>query len=250
MQLHEKALKFSKLLRRRKFFGTLLRHRVSAAVEHLDAIRFCSPATLIDVGANKGQFAMAVRGLFPNAVIYAFEPLPKPASRFEKVFGSDPITHLHRIAIGGAKDNRTFYVTDREDSSSLLKPGNGQLEAFGISAKEEIEVVVKPLDSVIRLESVPRPILLKIDVQGSELDVLKGIAVLEAVDFIYVELSFVELYEGQALFEDAHAYMTARGFTLRGMFNQAYTEAFGPTQADCLFVRKGHYVMAGPPAAA
>lgn len=233
----EKSAKLGRLLGHNRFARTLLRHRVAATTEHLDAIRFCAPATLIDIGANKGQFATAVRGLFPNARIHAFEPFPDAADRFEAVFAGDRKARLHRVAIGDRTETRSFYVADREDSSSLLKPGSGQREAYGVGISKQIEVEVKPLGDAVDFEGLARPILLKIDVQGTELDVLKGIAALEAVDAIYVELSFVELYEGQALFEDVRAYLTARGFALRGVFNQSFTRAFGPTQADCLFVR-------------
>jgi hypothetical protein len=68
--------------------------------------------------------------------------------------------------------------------------------------------------------------------------VLEGCSTLEYASFIYVELSFVELYEGQALFEEVAAYLFGRGFTVMGVFNQVSTARFGPTQADFLFKRR------------
>ena len=232
-----RLIKLVALLRQPTFRRTLLRHRVAAAVEHVGAIRFCTPATLLDVGANKGQFSILARMLWPDALIHAFEPLPAAADRFAAVFRDDPRTCLHRVALGREAGTATFYVTDREDSSSLLQPGSGQKEAFGVGRKSEIEVPVVRLDGVVGWADLPRPILLKIDVQGGEQDVLRGIADLERLDFLYIELSFVELYEGQALFEEIREYLATRGFLLRDMFNQAFTTRFGPTQADCLFVR-------------
>lgn len=232
-----KLFKLAGLLRNSSFRSALLRHRVAAATEHLDAIRFCAPATLLDVGANKGQFSTAVRMLFPNAIIEAFEPLPSAAERFAALFAGDPQVRLNRMAIGSAEKDAIFYVTDREDSSSLLPPGAGQKTAFGVAAVDYIDVQVRPLEKVIDLATLARPLMLKIDVQGSELDVLRGISALDKVDFIYVELSFIELYDGQALFEDVRSYLVERGFILRGVFNQLYTKQFGPTQADCLFTR-------------
>lgn len=216
---------------------TLLRHRVAATTEHLDAIRFCAPAALLDVGANKGQFSTAVRGLFPSARIDAFEPLPAAADTYARVFAGDDRTRLHRSAIGAKAGRAVFHVADREDSSSLLPVGEGQRAAFGVGEARQIEVEVAPLGDLVDVAALPHPIMLKIDVQGAELQVLEGIVALAAIDSVYVELSFVELYEGQALFEDVRAFLTAHGFSLRGVFNQAFTEAFGPTQADCLFTR-------------
>lgn len=75
------------------------------------------------------------------------------------------------------------------------------------------------------------------DVQGGELGVFDGCDQLGEVDFIYVELSFVELYVGQPLFDSVNAYLVSRGFSLIGAFNQVSTEEYGPTQIDVLFRR-------------
>jgi FkbM family methyltransferase len=237
MSTRDKLFKLIGLARRPSFRAALMKHRVAAAIEQLDAIDWCQARTLIDVGANKGQFSLAFRGLVPGGTIHAFEPLPAAAARFEGVFAGDDKVTLHRCAIGAKRTQATFFVADREDSSSLLELGAGQKEAFAVSGKSQIEVAVRPLEDEIDLPALQGPIMLKIDVQGGELAVLEGIAALERIDAIYVELSFVELYVGQPLFEDVRAHLAGRGFVLRGVFNQAFTAAFGPTQADCLFVR-------------
>lgn len=234
LTLGRKALR---LLRRPRFAGAALRHGVAAAVEHLPAIRYSAAATLLDIGANKGQFSLAFRELRPEAEIIAFEPLAAAADRFQRIFGDDRRVRLHRVALSDAEAEAEFYVTDREDSSSLLKPGSGQRAAFGVAHRQTIRVPVKRLDAMVDLAALARPILVKIDVQGAELGVLKGCDRLETADFVYVELSFVELYEGQPLFQEVADYLASRGFSLAGVFNQVMTETFGPTQADCLFRR-------------
>jgi len=225
------------LLRNRRSAVTLARHRVAAAVEHLEAIRFCAPRTLIDVGANKGQFSMAVRSLFPKAQIHAFEPLPEARERFQSVFKGDHKVALYDLAIGAKAGEAIFYVADRADSSSLLRPGTGQREAYGVQTQRRITVRVQPLKETLDFSNLVHPVLMKIDVQGGELEVLKSIENLSLVDFIYVEVSFVELYERQPLFREIFDHLAERGFRLRGAFNQSCTKAFGPTQADCLFER-------------
>ncbi len=67
--------------------------------------------------------------------------------------------------------------------------------------------------------------------------VFEGCDQLGLVDFIDAELSFVELYTGQPLFEEVNAYLSGRGFKIIGVFNQVSTNEFGPTQADVLFGR-------------
>jgi FkbM family methyltransferase len=225
------------LLKRPRFAEAAFVHHVAAAVEHLSAIRICAANSLVDAGANKGQFSLAFRSLRPSALIVAFEPLPGAADAFERMFARDKLTSLQRFALAGAEGSANFHVTDREDSSSLLKPGNGQERAFGVRAVSTINVRLKRLDECVDIGSLPHPILLKVDVQGGELGVFEGCDQLREIDFIYVELSFVELYEGQPLFDDVSAYLVGRGFRLAGVFNQVATKEFGPTQVDVLFRR-------------
>jgi FkbM family methyltransferase len=231
-----KARKALALLTRRKFAAAVMRHRVAAAVEHLDAIAFTGANVLIDVGANKGQFSLAFRALRPNAQIVAFEPLGEEADTYQRVFAGDAKVVLHRTALSDHVGEAEFHVTDRADSSSLLKPGVRQAEAFGVNEQRLIRIPLDRLDNYLPELHQIAPVLLKIDVQGAELQVLKGCASLDAIDYIYVELSFVELYERQPLLDEVFEYLRGRGFRLVGVFNQAMT-SYGPTQADCLFKR-------------
>jgi hypothetical protein len=89
------------------------------------------------------------------------------------------------------------------------------------------------------MTALDHPILLKVDVQGGELCVFEGCSSLTSVDFIYVELSFVELYEDQPLFQEVSEYLVTRGFSVAGLYNQVATAEFGPTQIDVLFKRVG-----------
>jgi FkbM family methyltransferase len=227
------------ILARPYFLNALVRHRVAAASEHLGVIRLCAANTLIDAGANKGQFSLAFRRLRPRARIIAFEPLPEAADTFERVFVGDPLTELERVALASSEGSARFHVTDRTDSSSLLRPGKGQERAFGVRPARTIDVQVKRLDHCVDISPLDRPILLKVDVQGGELEVFEGCDSLMRADFIYVELSFVELYEGQPLFQEVCEYLLSRGFTVAGLFNQVVTPEFGPTQIDVLFKRVG-----------
>ena len=83
------------------------------------------------------------------------------------------------------------------------------------------------------------PALLKIDVQGYELAVLAGCdSLLAAFAFVYVECSFVELYDGQALATDVVDFLSARGFALAGVYNLTYNRVGAAVQGDFLFSRR------------
>lgn len=226
-----------RLLSRPRFAYSAARYGVAAAIEHVSAIKLTAPATLLDVGANKGQFSLAFRQLRPEGRVIAFEPLAEAADTFSRLFGGDSRVTLHPFALSDADGSAEFHVTDRADSSSLLPPGQGQARAFGVNEELRIEVPIRRLDSVVTICDLARPVLLKIDVQGAELSVIAGCADLTGVDYIYSELSFVELYEGQPLFDESAQALADRGYRLAGVFNQVSTPEFGPTQADFLFKR-------------
>lgn len=226
------------LLSRPDFLNAAVRHRVAAATEHLEAIRLTGANTLLDAGANKGQFSLAFRHMRRDARIIAFEPLPEAASTYRQLFGNDPYVELVEVALGAVDGSSRFHVADRADSSSLLAPGDGQARAFGVHPTATIDVRVRRLDECVDVATLERPVLLKVDVQGGELGVFEGCAAGAALDFIYVELSFVELYERQPLFDEVYEYLVNRGYALAGVFNQVTTAAFGPTQVDVLFKRE------------
>jgi hypothetical protein len=82
------------------------------------------------------------------------------------------------------------------------------------------------------------PALLKIDVQGFEMEVLRGaVEILSSFSSIYVECSFIELYSGQALINETIEFLYSAGFALAGLFNQTTDSCGRPVQADVLFHR-------------
>jgi hypothetical protein len=146
---------------------------------------------------------------------------------------------LYAVALGRVPGQATFFVTSRADSSSLLKPAATQQTEDGAVTSTRITVPVARLPDVVDIARLRRPIVLKLDVQGAELDVLRGAeSSLFAVDMIYCEGSYVELYEGQPLIDEIAAYLQIHGFSLRGVYNQTVSEHFGPQQADFLFMLK------------
>jgi hypothetical protein len=129
----------------------------------------------------------------------------------------------------------------REDSSSLLPIGDMMPEIFpGTQAVGSEEVPVAPLtDFLTPAEFVGRS-LLKIDVQGYELEVLKSAEpLLKLFDRIYVEASFARLYDGQPLADEVITYLQDRGFRIAGFMNPSFHPASGEAiQADMLFVNR------------
>jgi len=231
--------KIAHILRSATFARAALRHRVLAGVEHRSVLS--RPlATIVDIGANRGQFALAARHWAPRARVMSFEPLPGPAAAFRRLFASDAQVTLHSSAIGPAAETRTMHISARDDSSSLL-PIAAQSKFFpGTAEIATTAVPIAPLTNYLQPTDIVPPALLKLDVQGFEYDALLGcLSLLPRFQWIYCECSFVELYAGQRLAPDVIALLAEHGFDLAGIYNPSYDAAGHCIQSDLLFLNAG-----------
>ena len=212
---------------------------VAPAIEHIPLLRILQPATIVDVGANRGQFALASRTAVPRARIICFEPGARAFETLRRTVGSDPQARLVRAAVARQSGELILNVTNDDDSSSVLPVGETQTRQFGTRVVEQEVVPAGPLDQFVSAEEVEAPALLKIDVQGFERDVLVGSkSLLPLFHWVYVESSFTELYVGQILAPELIGFMRDAGFDLAGAFNQIGFTDLPAAQADFLFVKR------------
>jgi FkbM family methyltransferase len=222
------------LYRRAMFKG------VAATIEHAYVLNFLRRQGInhvIDIGANVGQFSLAVRNCLPNAKIFAFEPLARPAKRFSLVLGNDPNVTLFQSAIGSTTGDAIMHISKSLDSSSLLPITDKQSELFpGTEETRQEKVKVAPLDEFLDRQLIKGAALLKIDVQGYELETLKGCeALLDMFTYLYVECSCVELYLGQPLAHHVIAWLAKREFILSRVGSITYDKQGMSIQGDFLF---------------
>jgi FkbM family methyltransferase len=211
---------------------------VAASTEHFTVLSSLgSIDTVIDIGANRGQFSLAARLTFPTATIFAFEPLPQPYERLRQVFASDTGTTGYNSAIGTAQSSAEIHISGRDDSSSLLPITDYQNHLFpGTGEVGMATIQVDRLDTLLSHQEISGRTLLKIDVQGYELQALMGSeGLLHDISFIYVECSFVELYETQSLAHEIIDWLHDRSFVLIGVYNVSYDKDHRAVQADFLF---------------
>lgn len=222
------------------FFVSALIKGAAAGTEHRLVLQGFNFDFIVDVGANRGQFALISRKIFPQAKIHSFEPLEEPAQIFQKIFGNDPNVILYPYAIGREKTTSTIHVTKDDDSSSMLPITKIQSSIFpGATEKETRQVTVLPLSQALGDISIPPASLLKIDVQGFELDVLQGCEdILNKFSHLYIECSFIELYEGQALAHQVISWLEQRNFILSGVHNLYYEKNGRAIQGDFLFTHR------------
>jgi FkbM family methyltransferase len=232
--------KLAQVIRSPRLLRALASNRVLASAEHR-RILTTDLETVVDIGANRGQFALAVRQWAPKARVIAFEPLPGPASRFRKLFQGDSRVTLHRTAIGAAAGTATMHVSAADDSSSLLPISEMQERLFPGTAEVRTEVVeVGQLCDFISCDEIMPPALLKIDVQGYELETLKGCTdLIHLFDLVMVECSFMELYQGQAIASEVIRFLDQHGFILCNIHNLEYNRQGEAIQGDFVFSKTG-----------
>lgn len=210
---------------------------VAAGIEHKNILVTLKCNLVVDIGANKGQFALVSRLCFPEATIISFEPLSKPSTKFLNIFKRDTNVFLQRVAIGNKSGCTTIHVTAENDSSSLLPISKLQTQLFPGTEEIGIEIIkIGRLNEFLSIDDIISPAMLKLDVQGYELDALRGCeAMLNRFSYVYVECSFVELYSDQALADDIIAWLSGRGWCLSGIYNMNYDSKGRSIQADFLF---------------
>jgi FkbM family methyltransferase len=233
--------KLSQTLRSQRLLQALFHHRVLAGAEHRHVLSR-DLGTVVDIGANRGQFALAVREWAPKARVISFEPLPSPATNFRRVFSGDDKVSLHQAAVGPASVRQKMHVSARDDSSSLLQISSVQTKMFpGTGEIATTEVRVGPLEEFVEVDELQQPVMLKLDVQGFEYEALRGCeSLLKYFNWVYCECSFVELYKGQKLADEVISYLGTFGFALTGVYNPSYDRDGLCIQADFLFEQLVH----------
>lgn len=194
---------------------------------------------VVDVGANEGQFSRAMRAMYGREVsIFGFEPLRSTFDRLASNFQDDGQARFQRLALGSREAAMDMHVNSFSQSSSLMKLGEKHRFAFPWAQEVGIETVqVKRLDEVMAGVEIERPALLKIDVQGYELEVLSGATgVLASIDHVLVEVGLVSMYEGEPSFAEVDGLLTK--FRFRFVRPIATLKVGNvPVQIDALFSR-------------
>jgi FkbM family methyltransferase len=196
---------------------------------------------VLDIGAHVGQYPRALRAGGYAGRIVSFEPLGSAYAELERATEDDPEWESRELALGNDAGRATIIVSGNSVSSSLLPMTAKHVEsAPGSDEIGRENVAVARLDEVADGFILPDDrVALKLDTQGYELEVLQGgERTLSHVHVIEIELSLVELYEGQPLFVEVWRFLSDRGFQCVGLA-PVFTDAVSwhVLQLDGLFVR-------------
>lgn len=186
--------------------------RLSELVEALPR-----PLTVVDVGCRWGPAAAWLE--LAGVRVIGFDPDAEECRRLENQAGGNAAARFVPIALGSRAGPARLHLTVEPACSSLYPPDIGLLATrpalVVITPAGEVDVELDTLDAWTEREGVDRVDFVKLDTQGSELDVLMGAErTLAHVRAIEVEVELNPIYEGQPLFGDVDGYLRRHGFVL------------------------------------
>lgn len=198
-----------------------------------------APATVVDIGVNHGQFLHLASRLWSASDIIGVEPNAALAEKANTHYAGNPRIRVDSCAVGAENGEIELFVTANDQNSSIHAPTDAfhdDRAADGVVRTEP--VALRRLDTL--LDGVKGPMLVKIDVQGAELEVLQGAGDrLDDFTVIIIESPFEESYDGAAGFDEIYRFLTGRGFAYEGALGQLNSKHTGRVrQEDSIYVRR------------
>lgn len=198
---------------------------------------------LIDVGANSGQYGKLVRELGYEGDIISFEPIKSVFENLKSNANYDKNWRTENFAIGIKEEEALIHISENTFSSSILDIKDAHVSAAPESryvSQERIRVM--PLDKFITTDILNshNSIMLKIDVQGYEMNVIDGaVSLLPSIKIVQAELSFLPMYSNGPLYKDVITRMDSLGFELFSLIPEFIDPNSGRLlQADGIFFNR------------
>ena len=189
-----------------------------------DCLQFVRPTTVLDVGANIGQYGLQLRSLGFRGAIHSFEPFPPSFEvlRRQAARSRPPSAwRAHHFGLGEREGQADMHVSRESVFNSLRDslPQSAGLHA-GIVASSVVPVPIRTLDSVWdELQLSREQVFLKLDTQGYELPILQGgPRALQSIRAIQLEVSLSPLYKDQPCIEEIVPFLRQRGFLMYGLW--------------------------------
>ncbi|MCF3648452.1 FkbM family methyltransferase [Synoicihabitans lomoniglobus] len=202
---------------------------------------------ILDIGAHHGGSVRDYRQHFPDATIHAFEPSPEIYNILKKSTASDPSVSAHQLALSDQVGQLDFHLNRDSFTNSLLQIDDLAGDAWGddvYRAKSVKSVDVSTLDTLCSQGVFDRITILKIDVQGAELKVLrggKGLFENGKVGMVYCEIVLVPTYQGQGDYIEILDFMNGHGYSLYGIYDP-WRKGNRLLQFDALFVNSRDFI--------
>lgn len=193
--------------------------------------------SILDIGANNGQYASFINKLFPRANIFSFEPLN---SCYEKLkLLNIPNLQVFNFALGETNGPIEMNVNEFTASSSILEMTSKHIDNFPFTRNMKKKMIeIRRLDDLYGKLNLVGNVLVKIDVQGFEDKVISGgIEFFKNVPLlVIIETSFKELYKNEPDFMKIYEIMKELDYKFIGIMDQLYSPSTGEIlQGDAIF---------------
>jgi FkbM family methyltransferase len=210
----------------------------------------CAPEDFtiaIDGGANHGQFSKSLLKINPHLTVIAVEPLAQLQQQSGHPLHSSnsrqsllslqqtyPSVRIVPKALSNVIGTTTFFTTQFDECSSLLRPTEGQT-AFDVVSEAMIETTT--LDTIIEETKLPHVDLLKLDLQGGEMLALQGaVKSLKTVHHILIDLNIRRVYDNAPTMNDVTEFLHDHGFKFAAIVHLIPTQDGSIAQCDGLFI--------------
>jgi FkbM family methyltransferase len=196
---------------------------------------------VLDVGANRGMFCTAMTLAAKGIPIHAFEPLPTLHMELSCRISRFPKIELHKCGLGATLGVADLNHGAFHEASSLLPMDERHKSYFpGSQPTGKVSVAITTLDVFFQQHPELKRVFLKLDVQGYELEVMKGaVATFDRIYAVMVEISFEELYKGGATAEAIMLFFLNHGFRSCGFVRPLMTKNnVFPISGDFVFARR------------
>lgn len=216
-------------------------HRYRPKSNYWEYLKSLNINTVLDIGANIGQFARETRKNLPDCQIYSFEPLKECFDKLNINFKNDARFMAFNLALGRESSETEMNKSSYTPSSSLLTMAEEHKKLFPHTKRHTSEKIrMEALDRMSSRLKLEKELLIKIDVQGFEMEVLRGGKnILRQAKTIIIENSFVKLYEDGSTFDSVYEELKSLGFAYKGSVEQKINPGTGQViSEDSLFEKQ------------
>ncbi len=203
------------------------------------------PSIIFDVGGHMGQTIEKYGKLYPDALIYTFEPFTSSFVELAKCCAAQGNCRPFQLAFSDSKGFSDYFANASGGGTNSLFPPEDMEKRFDhdddshYAGTTKTSVRTDTIDSFCEEHGINHIDILKMDIQGGELKALRGAARMlreQRVSLVFLEVSFIHIYKDQALFHEIEEFLIAHGYTLYNLHYLSTQSRGQIVQADAIFV--------------